>query len=133
MMTTSCHSLQFPGGGPGLTPDRDARFLLHGDLPGQAGSYGPSAGVLALRPTGGELEQVTGRVDVPVDDQAARRAGEHALGERQAWLSPSARRAGLGTGEPAVRGDQRPAFPFGLVCEHPPRLAETLVGHGTGE
>ena len=70
----SYRSRQLPGGGAG--------FLVHRDEPGEAGSYSPSAGVLTLRPTDGELEQIPRRVHVPVDDQAAR--GVSGLGEKAA-------------------------------------------------
>jgi hypothetical protein len=84
------------------------------------------------RPTGGtcsESEQVDGGVRVPVDDQAARLAAKDPLFERQAWLSPSAPRARLAGGIPAVSHDQPTAIPCRLVIEHPPGGTETLVGH----
>ena len=60
-----------PAGGPGLTRGRGAGFLFHRDAPGGAGSYCPSGGVLALGPTGRELEQVRCGVHVPVQDETA--------------------------------------------------------------
>jgi hypothetical protein len=39
MMTGSCHSLQLPGGGPGLTRIRGAGFLFHRDVPSQARTF----------------------------------------------------------------------------------------------
>src|SRR5436305_3491858 len=104
-------SRRLPGGGPDLTRDCGAGFLLLPacaelrPLPGRAGSYTISAGVgpvsgAGSRPTGGtwiaarlqsESKQVPRGVLVPVHDQAARLAGERPLGQRQAWLSPSAR------------------------------------------
>src|SRR5271169_3524400 len=111
-----------PGGGPGLTRRCGAGFLLPPacaglrPLPGRAGSYVISAGVdpvsrAGSRPTGGtwifarlqsEGEQVPCGVLVPVHYQATYLAGERPLLERQAWLSPSARRAGFRTWVPAV-------------------------------
>ncbi len=99
-----------PGGGPGLIRVRGAGFLFRRRVPGWAGSYSSSAGVYALRPTGGELQQVARGVDVPVCDQAARITCEQALCERQAWLSPSARRAGLGLGYQRLATISLPPF-----------------------
>jgi hypothetical protein len=48
----SCRSPALPWDGPGLAPLPGAGFLFHRDAPGGAGSYCPSAGVSALRPTG---------------------------------------------------------------------------------
>jgi len=45
---------------------RSAGFLVHGDAPGQTGSYRPSGGVYALRPTGGEVAQVYRGIDITV-------------------------------------------------------------------
>jgi hypothetical protein len=56
LLTRSC---RLPGGGPGLARECGAGFLFHRDVPGDAGSYRPSTGVYPLRPTGGELEQVS--------------------------------------------------------------------------
>src|SRR5215472_15036638 len=64
IMTISCRCPVLPWDGPGLVPFAGAGFLFHGDVPGGAGSYCPSAGVYPLRPTGGELEQVDGGVQV---------------------------------------------------------------------
>ncbi len=129
----SYRSRQLPGGGPGLTRKRGAGFLVHRDEPGEAGSYSPSAGVLALRPTDGELEQIPRRVHVPAGDQAARGACIRPLGQEQLGFHRSASRARLAGGEPAVSQDQPAAVPSGLVGQHPPGLAEALIGDGAGK
>lgn len=74
-------SQRFLAGGPGLICVRSAGFLVHGDAPGRTGSYRPSAGVSALRPTGGEVAQVYRGVDVTVDDDAAFGADIRPLGQ----------------------------------------------------
>ena len=84
MVIGALRSPVLPWDGPGLARVRGAGFLFHRDVPRQARSYGPSAGVYALRPTGGELEQVTGRVHVPVLTVSALFAAEHALGQAMA-------------------------------------------------
>lgn len=76
----AARSQRLPAGGPGLTRQSGAGFLLHPAEPGEAGTYLRSTGVLTLRPTDGEMEQVPRRVDVPVGDQAAGGAGVGALG-----------------------------------------------------
>src|SRR5260370_38406636 len=103
-------SLDLRPDGPGLARGCGAGFLLHPAVPGAAGSYPRSAGVYPLRPTGGELEQVTRGIHVPVQDQAARLAGEDPLSETEAWLSPSALRANPGRGVPPSRSDQAAAI-----------------------
>ena len=91
----SCRSPQFPRDGPSLTRCRGAGFPLRQDVPGSAGSYGPSTGVLALRPTSGELEEIPRGVHVPVNDQAARIAQVGALGQAQLGFHRTATRARL--------------------------------------
>src|SRR5207247_5542496 len=98
----------------------------HRPVPVSDGSYLGSAGVYALRPTGGEPEQVPRGVHIPVHHQSARLADENPLRERQAWLSPPARGARLGTRIPAVGDDKLAAVPGCLVAEHPPRDADSL-------
>src|SRR6266568_6753316 len=119
--------------GPGITRFGNAGSLFHRPVPVRDGSYLGSAGVYALRPTGGEPEQVPRGVHIPVHHQSARLAGENPLRERQAWLSPPARRARPGTGIPAVSDKKLAAVPGRLVAEHPPRRAEPLVGHGASQ
>ena len=114
-------------------PRARCRFLFHRDESGSAGGSCPSAGVSALRPTGGEVEQVTGGVYVPVLLVPAVLARVSALLEGQLGFHCPAGRARFRTREPAVRRDQRPAVPRGLVAEHPPGLAEPLVGDRAGE
>src|SRR5258708_715054 len=79
----SCRSPALPWDGPGLARGSGAGFLVRWRLPGNAGAYAASAGVLALRPTGGEVEQVTGGVHIPVDEEAARLARVLPLGQGQ--------------------------------------------------
>src|ERR1035437_10430206 len=100
-----------PAGGPGLARGRSAGFLFPRDVPGGAGSYCPSGGVLALGPTGREFEQVRCGVDVPVKVQAAAWAGIRALGQGQFGFHCAAARAGSGAGEPPAGDDQLPAVP----------------------
>ena len=126
-------SQRLPAGGPGLIRVRGAGFLLRPAAPGEAGSYLRSTGVLALRPTDGEVEQVTCGVLVPVYDQAARLAQVRPLGQGQFGFHRTATRARPGTwAEPASR-DQLAAVPGGLAGEHPPGFPEASVGDGAGE
>jgi len=129
----SCRSPCLRRDGPGLVRGRGAGFLFLWDLPRGARSCGPSAGVSALGPTGREVEQVSGRVDVPVDDQAAPPATENALRQGELGFRLAAAGAGLAGREPAVGDDQPSAVPGCLVGEHAPRLAEPLVGDRAGQ
>jgi hypothetical protein len=45
MSKLTSRSPALPWDGPGLTRVRGAGFLFHRDVPGEAGSYSPSAGV----------------------------------------------------------------------------------------
>src|SRR6476646_3270083 len=103
----SCRSRPLRDGGPGLAPVRNAGFAFHRGVPGSPGLTAAPRAFMLSRPTAGELEQVPGRVHVPVLGESAAFAAEGALGERQAWLSPDARRTGLGTGVPPASDEQR--------------------------
>src|ERR1022692_1556746 len=93
ILSSRCQSVRFGGwvagsrvlrpGGPGLGRVCGAGFLFRWLLPGAAGSCAASGGVLGLRPTGGEVHQVTCGVDVPVQVQAAVLAVVGALGQGQ--------------------------------------------------
>src|SRR5690348_16152506 len=104
-------SQRLPAGGPGLTRECGAGFLLRRDAPGHAGAYRPSAGVYPLRPTGGELEQVTRRVDIPIDNQATLIAAMGALGQGQLGFRRTAARAHLGRREEAASHNELAAVP----------------------
>src|SRR5262245_56936860 len=112
-------SRSYPRGGAG--------FLLRWDVPRGAGSYGLSAGVLPLRPTGGEGKQVPRGVHVPVKHQTTVAARVGALGQGQLGLHLPTDRASLGRSVEAVSDDKRAAVPRGLVAQHPSGLPEFLV------
>src|SRR5579862_8649039 len=116
-MAVSCRSRPLRESGPGLAQLPGAGFLFHRVPPGVTGSCGPSAGVYALRPTGGEVKQVTGRVDVPVPGVPAVLAGIGAFLEGQLGFHSPACGARLGTWvEPAGQDDPAPV-PCRLVGE----------------
>lgn len=67
------------------------------------------------------------------DDQAARSAVEHALGQGQLGFHCAAARADLRRRIPSAGQNQPTAVPCGLVGEHAPRSAESLVGDSAGQ
>src|SRR5713101_7200826 len=108
-------------------------------LPRQAGSSGwlrvlpPGHSRRAWLPRRGVLAQA-GEVDrgvhITVVHGAAAVTGPGAFGQRQAWLSPAAGRAGLRAGIPPIGDDQVAAVPAGLVAELAPQLSRGGVGQG---
>ncbi len=138
VFTCSC---RLPGSGPGLAPARDAGFLVRRPAPAIGWSYLGSTGVRPVtgtgsRPTGGtwsKVQQVDRSVDVPVQHEAAHPTIERPLGQRQAWLSLAAPRAGFAGRIPPVDSDQLPAVPGSLIGKHSPRGTEALIGHSPGQ
>ena len=91
------------------------------------------AGVLALRPTGGERAQVACRVRVPVQVQGRSDRSGRCARTGPAWFSPRrspSRSCWMGT---TASQDERPAVPRRFVAEHPPGLPGALVGDRAGE
>lgn len=125
-MSTRTRRRQLSDAGPGLTPARDARFLVHRRQPAcpgcarvvAAGLTAGSAGIFSAvapgtRPLRGTRRagrrqggEVAGDVVISVEDQAARLAPEYPGRQRQLGFHCAAARAGLAGGIPPVREDQ---------------------------
>lgn len=117
--------------GPGLTGGCRAGFTFHSHLPACAGltvgstcCHRATPGGVCLRRECGE---VTGGVEIPVEDQAARLTRVFTLGQGEFGFHCATARAGFGGGIPAVGYDQPSAVPGGFVGQLPADLGEPGV------
>ena len=131
-MSSPACSRAVRSGGPGITHIGKAGFLFHRPMPVRDGSYLGSAGVYALRPTGGEPEQVPRGVHITVHisphasqvnvrSASVRLGFHHPHAEHVLELGTSGRR----------RSAARRSRPSCSRASAAP--AEPLVGHGAGE